>query len=198
MEGEETLAPRKILEERVKGDVKWFNVKSGYGFIHRLDTDTDIFVHQSAILHNNPDKLQRSLKEGEQVEFYVVEGEKGDEAYEVTGPDGAPVQGSPYAAPRGRVYNYRGRDRGMGPGSFTNSNDYYYGRGRGRGRYDNFDYGERGGRGRSFRGQSRPRGRGFRGSSYGYEGRGAPRGSYRGKYNDENGDRTNGHDTSME
>ncbi|GAA56562.1 DNA-binding protein A [Clonorchis sinensis] len=137
-------SPRKLVEQRVRGEVKWFNVKSGYGFIHRQDTDTDIFVHQSAIARKNPDQLQRSLKEGEEVEFYVVEGEKGDEAYEVTGPDGAPVQ------------------------------------------YGTYDYMDRGGRGRPFRGRGRPRGRGFRGG-YGYDGRGAPRGSYRGRRSDEHG-----------
>lgn len=62
-----------------KGKVKWFNAKKGYGFISD-EEGNDVFVHFSAL---NMDGF-RTLSEGEDVEFEIVDGEKGAQAAEVT------------------------------------------------------------------------------------------------------------------
>ncbi len=66
------------MSDREQGIVKWFNDAKGFGFIQR-DGGEDIFVHFRAIQGDG----YRSLKDGEKVEFSVVEGEKGLQAEEV-------------------------------------------------------------------------------------------------------------------
>ena len=63
---------------RSTGTVKWFNDAKGYGFISRTD-GPDVFVHYSAIQGDG----FRTLSEGQQVEFDVVDGPKGKQAANV-------------------------------------------------------------------------------------------------------------------
>ena len=63
---------------RSTGTVKWFNDAKGYGFISRSD-GPDVFVHYSAIQGDG----FRTLGEGAQVEFDVVDGPKGKQAANV-------------------------------------------------------------------------------------------------------------------
>jgi len=67
------------MAEREKGTVKWFNGSKGYGFIERA-SGGDVFVHYSAIMGEG----FRNLEEGQQVEFVVVQGDKGPQAQDVT------------------------------------------------------------------------------------------------------------------
>jgi CspA family cold shock protein len=62
-----------------RGRVKWFNAEKGFGFIER-DGGNDVFVHFSAI---NMDGY-KTLEEGTEVQFEVVEGAKGPQASNVT------------------------------------------------------------------------------------------------------------------
>jgi cold shock protein len=64
---------------RTTGTVKWFNDAKGFGFITPSNGGKDCFVHHSAIQANG----FRTLTEGEQVEFDLVEGQKGPAAENV-------------------------------------------------------------------------------------------------------------------
>jgi CspA family cold shock protein len=62
----------------VKGTVKWFNESKGFGFITKEDGG-DVFVHYSEIQGNG----FKSLAEGQEVSFEVVDGPKGPKAEKV-------------------------------------------------------------------------------------------------------------------
>ncbi len=62
-----------------KGTVKWFNDSKGYGFI-TPEEGNDVFVHHSSIQGEG----FKSLSEGDQVEFEITEGDKGQQATNVT------------------------------------------------------------------------------------------------------------------
>ena len=66
------------MADRERGTVKWFNDAKGFGFIER-ENGEDVFVHHSAIRAEG----FRSLSDGQQVEFEVVQGKKGPAAESV-------------------------------------------------------------------------------------------------------------------
>lgn len=60
------------MSELLKGQVKWFNDAKGFGFIEH-ETGKDVFVHYSVIEGEG----FKTLKDGEEVEYSLKEGEKG-------------------------------------------------------------------------------------------------------------------------
>ncbi len=62
----------------LRGKVKWFNNTKGYGFIEYENLE-DIFVHYSAIVKEG----YKTLKEGELVDFKLIETSKGLQAVDV-------------------------------------------------------------------------------------------------------------------
>lgn len=62
-----------------RGKVKWFNETKGYGFISGSEVQKEVFVHFSAIQGDG----YRTLHEGQEVEFDVLDGEKGPQAANV-------------------------------------------------------------------------------------------------------------------
>ena len=70
------MSARSMAE---RGKVKWFSEAKGYGFIEREEGD-DVFVHYTAISAEG----FRTLAEGQEVEFEVVQGAKGPQAENVT------------------------------------------------------------------------------------------------------------------
>jgi len=68
-----------MSEQLVTGVVKWFNDAKGYGFIEH-EGNADVFVHFRAINGTG----RRTLLEGQNVTFEVVQGQKGPQAENVT------------------------------------------------------------------------------------------------------------------
>jgi CspA family cold shock protein len=60
----------------MKGKVRWFNNRKGFGFIAREDGGRDLFVHYSGIEMDG----YKSLKTNQEVEFELTEGPKGEQA----------------------------------------------------------------------------------------------------------------------
>ncbi len=68
------------MEDRVHGTVKWFNNAKGFGFISRGEQEPDVFVHFRSIQGDG----YRTLSEGQEVAFRLVEGPKGWQAEDVS------------------------------------------------------------------------------------------------------------------
>ena len=71
----------------VKGTVKWFNSRKGYGFINS-EEGNDVFVHYSALTGGEDEYL--TLNELDKVEFDVIQGNKGPQASNVVVIEKAP------------------------------------------------------------------------------------------------------------
>jgi len=74
------VAKTSSSANREEGEVKWFNVTKGFGFITR-DNGEEIFVHFRSILGEG----RRSLRDGQRVSYVVSDSDKGPQAEEVEG-----------------------------------------------------------------------------------------------------------------
>ena len=68
------------MSDKTKGTVKWFNNSKGYGFITPEGGGADLFVHMNDIQMDG----YKTLRENQDVEFEITEGEKGPAATNVT------------------------------------------------------------------------------------------------------------------
>jgi CspA family cold shock protein len=78
----ETTTQEQTQTQRLTGKVKWFNNKSGFGFVTACEgdlKDKDIFVHYSSI--NVPDNQYKYLLQGEYVDFELSESDKSDHEF---------------------------------------------------------------------------------------------------------------------
>ena len=74
-------------EKRFLGKVKWFNPRSGFGFVTRVDDNSDVFVHHSGLQPNN--ECFKTLYTGEYVEMEITTDDEGKHfASNVRGPSG--------------------------------------------------------------------------------------------------------------
>ncbi len=67
------------MENKETGKVKWFNADKGFGFINRLNDETDIFVHYTQIKQRG----YKTLNTGDEVTFVVFETKNGLQAKDV-------------------------------------------------------------------------------------------------------------------
>lgn len=105
-----------------RGQVKWFDPKKGYGFIIGPESQ-DVFVHYSQIQSEG----FRALKDGEMVEYELVQGDKGWQARDVRQADrgdAAPASKPPVdrsAPPAGGYESASGAGGGYEPGTSASS-----------------------------------------------------------------------------
>ena len=88
---------------KLKGTVKWFNSRKGYGFISS-EEGSDVFVHYTALAGD--DSEYKTLNENDKVEFEVVEGQKGPQASNVVVTEKAPQQFGSYNRGGSRGFRY--------------------------------------------------------------------------------------------
>jgi len=147
------------MGEVIVGTCKWFNSQKGFGFLTPNDGGEDVFVHQSVI---HADGF-RSLAENEPVEFQIVTEESGrSKAINVTGPNGAVVQGAPRPNHNGVGGGQGGQGAYGGQGGGGGHRE-----GGGRGGYGGQEGGNRGYGGGGRGGYSRGGGGGQQGGGYG-------------------------------